>query len=201
MVANRGLPEAEILRDGQGTIALTILRAVGWLSREDLLARTSGAGPEIPTPDAQSLGNNRASYSIIPFAGDWLTSGAYQIAEEYLAPLYGSATGAHAGDLPRDGGLTELSGSHTLVLTSCKKSEFGDDLILRFWNVAHEPTEARVRLVRTPSRVRPVNLQESPLSEEPIPVEEDGSFTLCAGPARIVTVAISFSQPERDGHV
>jgi mannosylglycerate hydrolase len=201
MVANRGLPEAEILRDGQGRIALTILRAVGWLSREDLLARTSGAGPEIPTPDAQSLGHNRASYSIIPFAGDWLTSHAYQIAEEYLAPLYGSATGAHAGDLPRDGGLIQLGGPHTLVLSTCKKAERSDDLILRFWNVAQEPTEARVHLARTPSQVRPVDLQERPLSDELIPIEGGGSFILRAGPARIVTVAISFSQLERDGRV
>ncbi|WJH34031.1 hypothetical protein N6H14_29380 [Paenibacillus sp. CC-CFT747] len=38
-VANKGLPEFEVLDDGRTTVALTLLRAVGWLSREDTLVR------------------------------------------------------------------------------------------------------------------------------------------------------------------
>jgi len=35
----------EVLADRRGTTALTLLRAFGWVSREDLLARMGGAGP------------------------------------------------------------------------------------------------------------------------------------------------------------
>jgi mannosylglycerate hydrolase len=193
MVANRGLAEYELLRDGRGTLALTLLRAVGWLSREDLLSRVGGAGPTIPTPEAQALGPQRASYAIIPHAGDWLVSGAYRTAEEYLAPLYGStpAGGALAGDLPLSAGLVELIGSHTLLLSACKVSERGDALVLRFWNVAPETTEARLRLGFEAAEVRPVNLAEEPVSEEVIPVDEDGSVRLRVGPATIATLAIT----------
>jgi len=196
MVANSGLPEYEILRDGSGTIALTVLRAVGWVSREDLLSRVGGAGPTIPTEDAQCLGRNTASYAIIPHGGSWLASRAYLTAEEYLVPLYGSATGAHAGVRPRDGGEVELLGDHTLVLSACKKAEQFDALILRAWNVAQEPTSATVWLVRRPKTVQLVDLREEPLSTGAISVADDGTFQLAAGPASIVTVAITFRREE-----
>ncbi len=39
-IVNRGLPEYEIIRSQKGnTIAITLLRAVGWLSRDDCLEK------------------------------------------------------------------------------------------------------------------------------------------------------------------
>ena len=67
-IANRGLPEFSAGEDG--TLRLTLLRCVGYLSREDLLTRVGGAGPTIPTPDAQMLGAFEAHYSVFPHAGD-----------------------------------------------------------------------------------------------------------------------------------
>jgi mannosylglycerate hydrolase len=192
LVANHGLPEVEVLPGGRGTIALTLLRAFGWVSRDDLLSRVGGAGPEVPAPDAQELGLNRVSYAIIPHEGSWLGSRAHRSAEDFLVPLYGSVGGVHPGSLPLDGGLVELSGDHTLLCSACKKAERRDALVLRCWNVAEQPTEARVRLARRPVAVRVVDLKEEPLESEPIEVDADGSFTLAAGPARIVTVAVSF---------
>ncbi len=51
-IANRGLPEVEALArpDGQAEIALTLLRCVGWLSRDDLPTRKGPAGPVVETP-------------------------------------------------------------------------------------------------------------------------------------------------------
>jgi mannosylglycerate hydrolase len=195
-IANRGLPEFEILPDGVGTIAITVLRAVGWLSREDFLSRTGHAGPQLPTPEAQCLGKNRAAYSIIPHLGNWLAARSYLIADEYLVPLYGSVTDAHSGELPLNGGMVELLGEHTLVLSSCKKAEDGDGLILRFWNLAQEATQARVRAPLTliggdsGVEVRLVDLKEEPLGGDVLPMDKDGTFVLRAGPSKIVTVAI-----------
>jgi len=196
MIANRGLPEYEILRDGSGTIALTVLRAVGWVSREDLLSRVGGAGPTIPTEDAQSLGRTAASYAIIPHPGNWLASRAYLTAEEYLVPLYGSVTDKHGGVRPRDGGEVELLGDHTLLVSACKKAEQLDALIMRAWNVARESTSATVRLAHRPETVQLVDLREQPLATDAISVADDGTFQLAAGPAGIVTVAITFRREE-----
>ncbi|MBN8505924.1 MAG: hypothetical protein J0L58_15765 [Burkholderiales bacterium] len=54
-VAHRGLQEFEIVTGpgGAHALALTLQRAVGWLSRRDLIARGAGAGPDLATPDAQ----------------------------------------------------------------------------------------------------------------------------------------------------
>ncbi|HXM57585.1 MAG TPA: glycoside hydrolase family 38 C-terminal domain-containing protein, partial [Candidatus Dormibacteraeota bacterium] len=72
-VAVRGLPE--FAAEPDGTLAVTLLRAVGWLSRDDLLTRVRGAGPQRPTPDAQMLGPVEAEYAIVPHAGGWEAAG------------------------------------------------------------------------------------------------------------------------------
>jgi mannosylglycerate hydrolase len=188
-VAAAALPEYEVLADG--TIALTVLRAVGWVSREDLLSRVGGAGPTTPVPDAQCLGPNFASYSIIPHQGDWLASRAYQEAESYLTPLYGSETGTHEGSLPRDYGEVELEGKHTLAVSSVKKAEDMDGLVLRLWNVVREGTEARLRFARSPRVARRANLREEPEGEL-LALDVSGRVVVTAGPAEIVTVIVEF---------
>ncbi|GMV52194.1 MAG: hypothetical protein AMXMBFR67_37370 [Nitrospira sp.] len=197
-IANKGLPEVEVLPDGQGTIAVTILRAVGWLSREDTLVRVGGAGPQMPTPDAQCLGRQQVEYAVIPHGGTWLEARAYRTAHEYLTPFYGSVTDRHEGALPEEGGLLEIEGDHSLLLSACKKAERSDALILRFWNVARRETEARIRPRQRPSAVRLVNLREEPLDEQGVALDQDGAFLLRAGPAKIVTVAIDFGEEEGD---
>jgi len=54
-VIARGLAEAEIVEGGR-SVALTMMRAVGWLSRDDLRTRGGGAGPAFQTPEAQCEG-------------------------------------------------------------------------------------------------------------------------------------------------
>jgi mannosylglycerate hydrolase len=187
-LANRGLPEFEATPDGG--LALTLLRAVGWLSREDLLTRIGGAGPELPTPEAQCNGRQRAEYAIIPHSGSWLDSRAYLEAHDYLAALYGSVTGRHAGSLPRRDGLLEIDGQHTLLMSACKKAERAEALILRFWNVARQAAQARVRLRKPPQSVWLVDLLEQPIDGGQVALDADGSFSLRAGPAQIVTLEV-----------
>lgn len=60
-VANRGGGEVEALpgEGGGARLALTLLRAIGWLSRGDLVLRPGDAGPPLPTPGAQVPGLHR----------------------------------------------------------------------------------------------------------------------------------------------
>jgi alpha-mannosidase len=53
-VFNKGLPEVEVLN--KQTIALTLVRSIGWLSRSDYPERPMHAGPGEETPGAQELG-------------------------------------------------------------------------------------------------------------------------------------------------
>ncbi len=74
-VANRGLPEVEVekLPDGGTGIALTLLRCVGWLSRDDFTNRKGHAGPHLETPGAQMQGRWVFDYAIL-FDQDVVTS-------------------------------------------------------------------------------------------------------------------------------
>src|SRR5262249_59699535 len=57
-----GLPEAEVTADG--VIAITLVRAVGWLARMDLRTRPQPAGPAVATPGAQCLGRVTACLTL-----------------------------------------------------------------------------------------------------------------------------------------
>lgn len=72
-VAGRGSPEVEAVpAAGRGTaLAITLLRAVGWLSGADLALRPGPAGPLFPTPGAQVPGPFRAELALrLHAAGD-----------------------------------------------------------------------------------------------------------------------------------
>ncbi|QSO51568.1 hypothetical protein JZ785_22610 [Alicyclobacillus curvatus] len=191
-IANRGLPEYEILDDGTGTVALTLLRAVGWLSREDLLTRRGGAGPEIPVPDAQCPGPQVFEYAIIPHGeSGWNETGAFREAHRYLAPLVGAKSERHSGTLSLEEGLITLEGESTLVQSSIKKAEHGDRLIVRLWNASAAGTEATLRFSRAPKSVCYANLKEEEVGAIVTPVD-DHRFMVSAGAKQIVTLSISF---------
>src|SRR2546429_2659093 len=82
-----GLQEYEVLSDAPQELALTLLRAVGWLSRDDLTTRTGHAGPALETPGAQVLGEHRFRYSLFFHAGDWEGAAVWRAAEAALVPM------------------------------------------------------------------------------------------------------------------
>jgi mannosylglycerate hydrolase len=83
-VFTRGLPEYEVVTTEQGvTIALTLLRCVGWLSRNDLDTRPGDAGPSIPTPEAQCLGQHVFEYALTLRADRSSEADLVRAAQEY----------------------------------------------------------------------------------------------------------------------
>ena len=51
---------------GQWCVALTLVRAVGWLSRDDVGTRPGGAGERIETPEAQCLRELAFEVALMP---------------------------------------------------------------------------------------------------------------------------------------
>ena len=86
-VATKGLIEFEMLEELGGTIAVTLLRSVGWLSKTNLTTRNGAAGPYLETPGAQCLGKHMFEFSITPHVGDWRTALIHRQVDEYLNPL------------------------------------------------------------------------------------------------------------------
>ncbi|MFB9991127.1 alpha-mannosidase [Deinococcus oregonensis] len=199
---NRGLPEFSASEDG--TLSLTVLRAVGWLSREDFLTRVGGAGPTTATPEAQMLGPVVAEYSLLPHAGSWAEAEAWQAAHDFNAPLH---TAPHTSQvvpirnrhrdlrpsLPPNGQLIDVQGS--VLVTAIKRAEDQDALIVRFVNLNSEPQPVSVRLGTelglTVTAAQRVNLRENRVTKLEV---VDGTVTLVARPSEIVTVALQ-AQP------
>ena len=74
MIADLGVPEVEVIKvdeDSHTEIALTLIRSVGWLSRDHMYVRQGHAGPAFETPGGQVPGKWTYDYSIIPHHGDW----------------------------------------------------------------------------------------------------------------------------------
>jgi alpha-mannosidase len=165
-VLNRGLPEYEAEPGAGGvTLGLTLLRCVGWLSRDDLTTRYKHAGPALETPEAQCLGPHTFEYAVVPHAGDWLAGGVAQEAEAYVTPVHSAplTPGAANAELPPLLGFYEL-GPAPLLFSACKRGETGDRWLLRAYNTSPAPVEATLRLAR-PGTVRRANLAEREWSD------------------------------------
>lgn len=170
MVANRGLPEYEALREGDGsvTLALTLLRCVGWLSRPDLSPwRRGPAGPPLPTPAAQMLGRWTFHYSIIPYAGAWEEAMVH--AHRFARPMRAVCPRQGNGLLAVHTALVEVEPSQ-LVVSTVKLAEDGGGVVVRVYNAACRPISGRPRLFAGTGKVEEVDLNESPIA--PLPTEE-----------------------------
>ncbi len=150
----RGGDSVTILSDGlaeyeatpTGEVAITILRAVGELSREELPERPGHAGWPMPTPQAQEQGPFAARLGVL-ISGGSSPSSAMEIehaAEDFLLPLVGATLRSALERYPDVPGL-ELEGDG-LAFSCCKEREGGGGLVLRCVNLLDRTTVGRWRL-------------------------------------------------------
>ncbi|OQB27891.1 MAG: Mannosylglycerate hydrolase [Chloroflexi bacterium ADurb.Bin180] len=164
MVANRGLPEfgAQLDDQGRATLAVTLLRCVGWLSRDDMSCRQGHAGPALETPEAQCPGRHVFEYALIPHQGNWQTCHSEALA--FNLPLRAVQTTVHAGALPASGGFLTLEGEG-LVLSAVKAAEDGSGLVIRVYNPLVRPVAARLSFLWPVESASLVDLKEDNVRE------------------------------------
>jgi len=153
-----GSTEYEVLDDG--TVALTLVRAVGELSRADLPERPVHAGWPEATPLAQCLGPIDTTVGLLLHGqGDVATITEIEhTADDFLLPLTGT-TLRSALELPGPiAGLT-LEGS-ALAFAACKESEDGEWIVLRCVNISESPQRGRWTLGRPLREARRSALDE-----------------------------------------
>ncbi len=126
-----------------GALALTLLRSVGWLSREDLSTRRGNAGPSLPTPGAQCLGPQTFRFAAVPRSAPPSEASLYKEARAFLAPpaLFGPA--GREGRLPLRHAF--LSATGDVVLSALKRADDRDALILRVFNPGQAPATLMLR--------------------------------------------------------
>ncbi|WP_042198839.1 alpha-mannosidase [Paenibacillus camerounensis] len=127
-VANLGLQEYEILRDGRNTIAVTLLRCVGEM----------GDWGWFPTPEAQCPGEQTAEMLLIPHGGDAVDSGAAAAAYQFQIPWMAVQAELHGGVIRPVYSPFRWSGE-TAAFSSLKMNGDNGDLLLRWFNMAEQP--------------------------------------------------------------
>jgi len=146
-----GLPEAEVSADG--VIAITLLRAIGWLARYDLRSRPQPAGPPMEVPGAQLPGTLEARLLLL--AG--VDPGAARAAELGLR-------GVIAGPAPllQDGAPLLTLAPDGLLLTALKPAENGAGIVVRVLNPSATAQRARLQVGFAISSAIAVRLDEEP---------------------------------------
>lgn len=129
-IANKGLNEYEVLRDGCNTIALTLLRSVSEL----------GDWGVFPTPEAQCLGEHTVEFAIYPHAGDVIDSQTFVEAYQFQVPWFHVQTGIQNGSIPTTYQPLKWKGK-ALALSAFKMSHQHEDIIVRWYNLSSQPQE------------------------------------------------------------
>ena len=125
----KGLPEYEATKEGE--LALTLLRCVGWLSRDDLSTRRGGAGPQLPAPGAQCPGEHVFEYALE--LGEAGSAELVRRSQDYRYDFAEGPAGAELeGPLAVDGAT---------VFSALKGAENGDAVVLRVFNPTSDPAE------------------------------------------------------------
>jgi mannosylglycerate hydrolase len=177
-----GLHEYELIPQTPPLLALTLVRAVGWLSRDDLSTRTGHAGPSLPTPGAQVPGTCRFRYSLFCHAGDWETGGVWRAAEATVLPLEVIGRVGLSGrvDAPS---LTITP--EAVQMTACVPRRDGFDL--RIVNASTRPTQAR--LILAPPALEATSISLGGVEGQPLEVS-DGALGLPMRAWEIATIRI-----------
>src|SRR5262249_51014465 len=121
---------------------LTVLRAVGWLSRSDLRLRPGPAGPELATPGAQVLGEHEVELSLRLHAAE----DERRVAEAHafaFPPLAFASAPRDDGALADGARLVELDDPAVVVSAIEPLVEGGAEL--RVVNLSAQARRLRVR--------------------------------------------------------
>jgi mannosylglycerate hydrolase len=167
-----GVGEYEVT-DGGRELALTLLRSVGFLSRDDGRLRPVHAGPVQPTPRAEQLGPFRRAYAIVLHEG----ANLHALADDVLLPLEQERVDASTRRLPAAGAHLSVAGAEVTAVLRDHGA-----LVVRMVRAAADAGVATIGWNGAPARGWLVDLTGRPLAEF------DGRVTLA--PWEIATVRL-----------
>lgn len=136
-IFTRGLHEYELANTETGTLALTLLRCVGQMSRDQDCFRW------FDTPDAQCLGTHAFEFAIHVYGAPQGRTDLPRRAELFNRPLEWHSFEPQKGREARRRQLLSVEPAGVLV-TAVKQCEKRDSLLVRMVNLADEAVEARM---------------------------------------------------------
>jgi hypothetical protein len=188
-VYSDGLAEYEAADDG--AVFVTLVRAVGELSRPDLPERPGHAGWPAATPEAQALGAFAARFAVAFHGADSAATRAFveRTADDVLLPLAGGTWRALL-DLPPDAGGLTLDGEG-LAFGAAAPSSDGAWVLLRCVNLTDDVVAGRWTVASPLGEARRARLDETPGEALAAAAGGAGSVVaFTAGPREVVTVLV-----------
>jgi len=190
----RGLYDYRAAKEGNGTaLKLTLLRAVGWLSREALPTRPGAAGPVLSTPEAQGLGTHRFEYAILPYSGGWRNANVPVHAQRFQAPVIDEQLrpGMPGASLPAQFSMFRVE--PTLVqFSALKRCMHRDTVVFRIYNPSSQRLKAKIQCGKPLRHAWKVTLAENRIEELPVLQEHNLEVDMPAW--RIVTIELEIGR-------
>ncbi len=176
LLANRGLPEYEILRDGRNTAAITLLRCVGEI----------GDWGVFPTPLGQKKGTYTLEYSFAPHCTD--TRGeALNLGYSFAALASAAvATDIHSGSWTPNSAIFSCDNPY-IRMSAMKRAEDSNAVILRLFSIHTEQVDVKLALSSSFTSAARANLAET--EEEALSIE-NSAIHMTIPAKKIVTIAL-----------
>ncbi|HDW0623385.1 TPA: alpha-mannosidase, partial [Escherichia coli] len=143
-VFSEGLREFEVIGEENKTFAITLLRGVGLLGKEDLLLRPGRpSGIKMPVSDSQLRGSFSCRLSLFSYIDTPVTAGVAQQARAWLTPVQcynkipwdAMKLNKAKFNVPESYSLLKMPPVGCLI-SALKKAEDRQELILRLFNPA-----------------------------------------------------------------
>lgn len=160
----------------KGDLRITLLRAAG--------------APDI----YPNLGKFNISYALYPHEGDW-KNGAWTEGDDFNIPVYAAEPPSLALDKEHSTRPEEASffsvDAPGVVITGIKRSEEGDELIVRLCEIFGKETIVNLTLPVNISAARRLNIIELPLDSPNKPAISGNSVRVRLKPNEIVTLGLN----------
>jgi alpha-mannosidase len=186
-VVSDGLAEYEVQ---PGRVLVTLVRAVGELSRPDLPERPGNAGWPAPTPEAQCLGPFEATFALAahPTWSDTTADAVEALADDVLLPLTGHTLRSAVRGPRAVGGVT-LEGTG-LAFGAMMPDDASGAVVLRCVNVTESARDAAWRVAAPLAEAWSARLDGTPLGRLPIEWEEGVAVVRLRVPPRGVSTVL-----------
>jgi mannosylglycerate hydrolase len=164
---NHGLPEIEPIAasDGRLTMALTLFRSVGWLSRDDFATRNNcNAGPTLATPAAQLISPLHFEMALFPYAPNWQLAEVQRESQSWRVPAI-LRQGVLAGSKGDTQSLISQDNPALVDVSAIKLHEDRDTLVLRLVNLTEHEVVETLNFSSEISAAWNVNLLEERLGD------------------------------------
>lgn len=203
IVMSEGLMEYEVIppasADDVAAIGLTVLRCVGWLSREDLATRKGNAGPSLESPGAQCLGAEEFRFAFAPRSTPPSEVALCEIGRRFLAPpvvVAGTGGPQHPASLPRRHSFLTVAtdADSGATLSALKKADERDSVIVRVFNASERPSAVGLVASRLTAAGFETNLREQRGASLAI---QGGGVKAALGPRKIATLDLELAPDKR----